>query len=82
MKFKWFKLCEDNNHNNQQYINDNDDNTFRRENTVITRKVKIIEQMALFVQQNKFKQAVMQFISTEFNLKKEEGVPTRVGRRE
>ena len=72
LKFKWFKLCEDNNHNNQQYINDNDDNTFRRENTVITRKVKIIEQMALFVQQNKFKQAVMQFISTEFNLKKEE----------
>ena len=28
--------------------------------------------MAIFVQQNKFKQAVLQFISTEFNLKKEE----------
>ena len=28
--------------------------------------------MAQFVQQNKFKQAVLQFISTQFNLKKEE----------
>ena len=28
--------------------------------------------MAIFVQQNKFKQAVLQFITTEFNLKKEE----------
>ena len=72
LKFKWFKLCENTVHNNQQHINDSDDNTFRRENTVVTRKVKILEQMALFVQQNKFKQAVMQFISTEFNLKKEE----------
>ena len=33
---------------------------------------KIIEKMALFVHQNKFKQAVLQFISTQFDLKKEE----------
>ena len=33
---------------------------------------KLLESMEKFVQQNKFKQAVRQFISTEFNLKKEE----------
>ena len=35
-------------------------------------KIKIVEKMADFVQQNKFKQAVLQFITTHFNLKKEE----------
>ena len=35
-------------------------------------KIKIVEKMADFVQQNKFKQAVLQFITTQFNLKKEE----------
>ena len=35
-------------------------------------KLEILERMAQFVQQNKFKQAVLQFISTQFNLKKEE----------
>ena len=60
LNHKWFKICEGN------Y------KKLSRGDTVITHKVKILEQMALFVQQNKFKQAVMQFISTEFNLKKEE----------
>ena len=35
-------------------------------------KLEILERMAQFVQQNRFKQAVLQFISTQFNLKKEE----------
>ncbi len=35
-------------------------------------KTGALQKMALFSQQNKFKQAVLQFISTEFNLKSEE----------
>ena len=61
LNHKWFKICDA-----------NVTNKLSRGNTVTTHKVKILEQMAVFVQQNKFKQAVMQFITTEFNLKKDE----------
>ena len=46
--------------------------SFNRDSNVKINKVEILERMAQFVQQNKFKQAVLQFISTQFNLKKEE----------
>ena len=58
LNHKWFKICNDKNSQNLDQIKSN--------------KAKIIDKMAIFVQQNKFKQAVLQFISTEFNLKKEE----------
>ena len=58
LNHKWFKICLDDNIKNLDIIKSN--------------KAKIIDKMALFVQQNKFKQAVLQFITTEFNLKKEE----------
>ena len=61
LNHKWFKICDA-----------NVTNKLSRGSTITTHKVKILEQMALFVQQNKFKQAVMQFITTEFNLKKDE----------
>ena len=54
----WFKLCE-----GKQFLHSK---------TIANNKAKLLESMAKFVQQNKFKQAVLQFISTEFNLKKEE----------
>ncbi len=46
--------------------------SFNRKQTIGINQFEILERMALFVQQNKFKQAVLQFISTQFNLKKEE----------
>ena len=46
--------------------------SFNRDSNIKINKVEILERMAQFVQQNKFKQAVLQFISTQFNLKKEE----------
>ena len=46
--------------------------TFNKDAEIKINKVEILERMAQFVQQNKFKQAVLQFISTQFNLKKEE----------
>ena len=46
--------------------------SFNRDAEVKINKVEILERMAEFVQQNKFKQAVLQFISTQFNLRKEE----------
>jgi calcium-dependent protein kinase len=61
LNHKWFKVCEG-----------NISHTFLHSNTLITNKTKLLDSMARFVQQNKFKQAVLQFISTEFNLKKEE----------
>ena len=45
---------------------------YTRQVSVKINKLEILERMAQFVQQNKFKQAVLQFISTQFNLKKEE----------
>ena len=45
---------------------------FNKTITVGINQLEIIERMAQFVQQNKFKQAVLQFISSQFNLKKEE----------
>ena len=45
---------------------------FNRKQTVGINQYEILERMAQFVQQNKFKQAVLQYISTQFNLKKEE----------
>ena len=46
--------------------------SFNKDVSVKFNKLEILERMAQFVQQNKFKQAVLQFISTQFNLKKEE----------
>ena len=46
--------------------------SYNRQASVKVNKLEILERMAQFVQQNKFKQAVLQFISTQFNLKKEE----------
>ena len=46
--------------------------SFNRQASFKINKLEILERMAQFVQQNKFKQAVLQFISTQFNLKKEE----------
>ncbi len=46
--------------------------TFNKSGSNSINKLEILERMAQFVQQNKFKQAVLQFISTQFNLKKEE----------
>jgi calcium-dependent protein kinase len=56
LNHKWFNILSDN--NNQSSSNEN--------------KIQIIERMTRFVQENKFKQAVLQFIITHFNLKKEE----------
>ena len=57
LNHKWFKVLEK--MDNQAIMNH-------------PNKKDIIQKMTLFVQQNKFKQAVLQFISTQFNLKKEE----------
>ena len=46
--------------------------SFNRTATIGINQIEILERMAQFVQQNKFKQAVLNFISTQFNLKKEE----------
>ena len=56
LKHKWFNII----------------NSIDEENKAKNNQNKIIKKMALFVKQNKFKQAVLQFISTQFDLKKEE----------
>ena len=57
LNHKWFNILTDNNKN----LSCSTEN-----------KIQIIERMTKFVQENKFKQAVLQFITTQFNLKKEE----------
>ena len=56
LKHNWFNIIN---------TSDNDEKITANQN-------KIIEKMAQFVHQNKFKQAILQFISTQFDLKKEE----------
>ena len=56
---KWFKLLEQSNLNNS--------NQFGKK-----LQMKVINKMNDFVKENRLKQAVLQFISNQFNLKKEE----------
>ena len=56
LKHDWFEIINSTNNDEIITVNQN----------------KIIEKMAQFVHQNKFKQAILQFISTQFDLKKEE----------
>ena len=57
LNHKWFNIITDNN---------------KKLSCSMENKIQIIERMTKFVQENKFKQAVLQFITTQFNLKKEE----------
>ena len=56
---KWFKLLDQNNINNVK-------------NFGKKLQIKVINKMNDFVKENRLKQAVLQFISNQFNLKKEE----------
>jgi len=56
LKHNWFNIINTNFNDEKISVNQN----------------KIIENMAQFVHHNKFKQAILQFISTQFDLKKEE----------
>ncbi|MCQ2816043.1 MAG: protein kinase [archaeon] len=58
LKHKWFSMMQK--------------MKFSRKHSIMINKTGALQKMALFSQQNKFKQAVLQFISTEFNLKSEE----------
>jgi calcium-dependent protein kinase len=60
LKHKWFKM-----------LNDFD----RNKNSKHFKQIQInaIQHMSQFVNENRFKQAVLQFISTQFNIQKEEG---------
>ena len=60
LNHKWFKLLEHDNKNKYE----------SKLNNKI--QIKVINKMADFVNENRFKQAVLQFISSQFNLKKEE----------
>ena len=60
LKHKWFKMLEDNE-------NKKDKSNFK------LIQMNAINHMTQFVSENRFKQAVLQFISTQFNLQKEEG---------
>ena len=60
LNHKWFKLLE---HDNKNKIESKLNNKIQ---------IRVINKMADFVNENRFKQAVLQFISTQFNLKKEE----------
>ena len=60
LKHKWFKMLEDTE-------NKKDKGNFK------LIQMNAINHMSQFVSENRFKQAVLQFISTQFNLQKEEG---------
>ena len=60
LKHKWFKMLEDSE-------NKKDKSNFK------LIQMNAINHMTQFVSENRFKQAVLQFISTQFNLQKEEG---------
>lgn len=59
LNHKWFKLLDDNDKVSKNGMNKK-------------LQIKVINKMSDFVKENRFKQAVLQFISTQFNLKKEE----------
>ena len=60
LKHKWFKM-----------LNDFDRNKHSKNFKQI--QINAIQHMSQFVNENRFKQAVLQFISTQFNIQKEEG---------
>jgi calcium-dependent protein kinase len=60
LKHKWFKMLEEAENKTTQ-------NNFK------LIQMNAINHMTQFVSENRFKQAVLQFISTQFNLQKEEG---------
>ena len=59
LSHRWFKIME---------------NSEKNKNQKISKQIQInaIQHMAKFVHENRFKQAVLQFISTQFNIQKEE----------
>ena len=61
LKHKWFKILDENEKNKNSQKN------FKQI------QMNAINHMAQFVNENRFKQAVLQFISTQFNIQKEEG---------
>ena len=61
LKHKWFKILDDSEKNK---------NASRNFKQI---QINAINHMAQFVNENRFKQAVLQFISTQFNIQKEEG---------
>ena len=61
LKHKWFKMLE----NSEK--NKNPQRNFKQI------QMNAINHMAQFVNENRFKQAVLQFISSQFNIQKEEG---------
>ena len=61
LKHKWFKMLDDmekNKHSNKNFKQI---------------QINAIAHMSQFVNENRFKQAVLQFISTQFNIQREEG---------
>ena len=60
LKHKWFKM-----------LDETDDKHAQHNFKLI--QINAINHMTQFVSENRFKQAVLQFISTQFNLQKEEG---------
>ena len=60
LKHKWFKILDENEKNKNSQKN------FKQI------QINAINHMAQFVNENRFKQAVLQFISTQFNIQKEE----------
>jgi calcium-dependent protein kinase len=61
LKHRWFKMLDD------AEKNKNTQKNFKQI------QLNAISHMAQFVNENRFKQAVLQFISTQFNIQKEEG---------
>ena len=62
LNHKWFKLLTSKDKNDEKSV----------EKLGKKLQLKVINKMADFVKENRLKQAVLQFISTQFNLKKEE----------
>ena len=60
LRHKWFKILEDSDKNKQV-------KNFKQI------QINAIQHMSQFVNENRFKQAVLQFISTQFNIQREEG---------
>ena len=61
LKHRWFKMLDEAEKNKNSHKN------FKQI------QINAISHMAQFVNENRFKQAVLQFISTQFNIQKEEG---------
>ena len=60
LRHKWFRMLEDSDKNKQV-------KNFKQI------QINAIQHMSQFVNENRFKQAVLQFISTQFNIQREEG---------